>query len=232
MAEPEPPGEEDGAEPSGFAEERFLEALSGWAAGQRVAGAASGRARLRALTEAAAGSATLAGILVDLAERQAEVAVVCAGPAPGDPPARGAAGSGRLTGRLVGVGRDFVVVEQRDRPPVVVRTGALCSVWPLPGTGGGGDGAGGWFAGPGRGDVGSGISLPGGDRTAPLALSLDSVLAELAAERAPVAVGTPAGRIEGELVAVGRDVVTLRAPGPARRLVHVPAGSLQWCELR
>ena len=230
MAEPEPPGEEDGAEQSGFAEERFLEALSGWAAGQRVAGAASGRARLRALTDAAAGSATLAGILVDLAEQRAEVAVVCAGPAPGDPPGRGAAGSGRLTGRLVGVGRDFVVMEPRDRPPVVVRTGALCSVWPLPGGDGAGDGD--RPAGPPRGGTGSGISLPGGARPAPLALSLEAVLAELAEERAPVAVGTLAGRVEGDLVAVGRDVVTLRAPGPARRLVHVPAGSLQWCELR
>lgn len=213
MAEPVSPGEGSGgpAESGGLAEERFLSALAGWAAGQRVAGAAAGRSRFRALTDAAAGSATLVGILVDLAERRAEVAVTCSGAAPASSPGP-ATGETRATGTVIGVGRDFIVMEQNNGRPVIIRTASLTSVWPtapLPGP-----------------------AAPGGDRPAPLALSLEAVLSELAAEIAPVAVGTGSSRLDGELLAVGEDVMTLRCGGSARRVVHLPMAGVHWCELR
>lgn len=186
---------------------RFVQALAGWAAGQRVAGAAAGRSRLRALSEAAAGSATLVGILVDLAERRAEAAVTCAGPCPGPAP-----GAPSMTGKLIGVGRDFVVMEQHNRRTVIIRTGSLVSVRPLEGR-------------PER-------DAPGGDRPAPLALSLEAVLGELATELAPVALGTGSGRLDGDLLAVGQDVVTLRSGIPPRSVIHIPTAGLNWCELR
>lgn len=214
MAEPEPPGDGSGGEPSdpdagpaGFAEMRFMQALAGWAAGQRVAGAAAGRSRLRALSEAAAGSATLVGLLVDLAERGAEVAITCTAPAPNQ-----GAGATTVTGTVVGVGRDFVVMEQHSRRPVIIRTSSLASVQPLGG--------------------GAEPDAPGGDRPAPLALSLEAVLAELAAELAPIALGTGSGRLDGDLLAVGQDVLTLRSGVSPRRVIHIPTASLQWCELR
>lgn len=200
------PGRTGGGRPEGLgdpaAETRFLAALAGWAADQRVAGAAAGRARLRALTDAAAGSATLTGVLVDLAEWREEVILTAAGPA----------GSEKLAGRLTGVGRDFAFLEPDRGTPVVVRVSAVTSVWP---------------ASARAGEPGG----PGGDRPAPFDLSLEAVLAAMAEQRAAVAVTTATDRIEGDLLSVGQDVMTLRAAGPRRLLVHVPTQALRWCRL-
>ncbi|HET9078120.1 MAG TPA: hypothetical protein VFN68_14380 [Acidimicrobiales bacterium] len=196
-------GDGGGRHPAGgFAEAEFLAALTGWAAGQRVAGAAAARARLRALSESAAGSATFTGVLVDLAERAADVTVsVRSGP------------EARLSGRLVGVGRDFCVLEQPDGRPVLIRLDAVATVAPN--------------APSAPGHIG-----PAGDRAAPLTLSLVAALAELAAERAPVRLATGSERLDGELASVGDDVVTVRVGRSPGRLVHVAVGALRWCELR
>lgn len=119
----------------------------------------------------------------------------------------------RLTGRLAGVGRDFVVLDDRPGRPVIVRLDAVTSVWP----------AGGGTSYPGR---------PGGDRPAPLNLSIEAVLADLSGQGATVAVVTASETVEGDLLAVGADVLTLRLGGGVRRTVHLPTGALRWCELR
>ncbi len=203
-----------------------------------MAGAASARSRQRFLSQAAAGSATLTGVLVDLAERAAEVVLSMGAGLDGGPypPAQaGPVAGGRLGGRLVGVGRDFCVLEQGNGRPAVVRTSALTAVWPLEGPAGPGGsapaGAGGSMP---AGGQSAGAGLPAGARTSPLSLSFTAVLDDLASERALVAAYTPAGRIDGELWAVGEDLVTLRvrAGGGPRRLVHVAATAILWCELR
>lgn len=216
MAEPEPPAPGPGETAPGLAEARFLAELGAWAAGQRVAGAAGGRARLRSLTEAAAGSATLVGVLVDLAERESEVTVALASPAPSAHPAGSGSPSGatlaalRLTGRLIGVGRDFCVLERTDRAMTLVRLAAVTAVW----------------------SSGTATPRPSGDRPAPLSLSIEAVLAELAASGASVVVGTLTGPVEGDLVSVGEDVLTLRHRSSVRPVVHVPTAAVQWCEMR
>ncbi len=63
-------------------------------------------------------------------------------------------------------------------------------------------------------------------------MSLASVLEALMSERSPVALGTPAGPLAGEIRAVGEDVLTVRTETPPRRLVHLPMVSLVYCELR
>lgn len=185
-----------------FVETDFLQALGGWAAGQRVAGAARARSRQRSLSASAAASATLIGILVDLAEDGSE-AVVDLG--------RTGPASSRLSGRVVGVGRDFFVLEGPTGRPVVVRTATVTAVT-----------SGASRPGPG----------PGGDRKAPLSLSFSGVADGLAAEELPVAVATASGLVEGDLVAVGVDVLTVRPRGRGRRRIHVPLDAVAWLEPR
>jgi hypothetical protein len=93
----------------------LVAAFARWAAGERVAEAASGRARQRSLSEQAASGASLAGVLVDLAETAAAVTL--------------AVGGSRINGRLVGVGSDFCVLDQAGGRPVLVATAAVAAVW-------------------------------------------------------------------------------------------------------
>jgi hypothetical protein len=143
-------------------------------------------------------SATWVGLLVDLAERNAAVSVT--------------AGGTRLTGCVIGVGRDFFVLEPAAGRPVLVSTGAATSVSALPEE--------------------PANSPAAGDRRPALDLSLLSAFDALAEERAPVAVCAGDTTFEGELVSVGEDVITLRSMSAQRRLVHLPSAAVAWCELR
>ena len=178
--------------------EELLSAFSRWAADERVALAAAERSRIRSLRVQSAKSATWVGLLVDLAERSAVVSVT--------------AGGTRLTGCLVGVGRDFFVLEPAAGRPVLVATQSATSVSAAPEE--------------------PASSRAGGDRRPALDLSLLSAFDALAEERSPVAVCAGGTTFEGELLSVGEDVITLRTMTAQRRTVHLPAASVAWCELR
>jgi hypothetical protein len=96
--------------------DELVAALDRWAAAQRVASAAAGRARERSLREQAATLATWTGILVDLAEKRAPVTVVLA--------------NQRRRGRLVGVGSDFFVLDASPARTALGRSDAVTSLWP------------------------------------------------------------------------------------------------------
>jgi hypothetical protein len=174
----------------------FVAALDRWAAAQRAAAGAASRARERSLREQAATQARWTGILVDLAEQGAQVTAVVA--------------NRHRRGRIVGVGRDFFVLEAHPGRTGLARSDAVASLWPE-----------------------HGAALPGGTRGAAIDLSLVMALALVAEERSPVCLVTPAGlETSGDLVAVGEDVLTVRTEPPGRRLAYVPLGAVAWCELR
>ena len=138
------------------------------------------------------------GVLVDLAEQDASVAVVVAGQ--------------RRSGHLVGVGRDFCVLQTDHGRAVLISVPEIAQLWP---------------------EVGWGDGPPTGDRTPSIDLTLTTGLALLAEERSPVVLVSGDGlETAGDLVAVGEDVLTLRTAPPARRLVHVPTSRVAVCELR
>ena len=177
--------------------EELVAAFARWAAQERARSAATDRARQRSLGEQALSTATWTGILVDLAERGAGVTL--------------SVGGHRCTGWIVGVGRDFCVVEQAGR-----RRPALIPLAPIS-----------YVSAdqPGR-------AIPTGDRPAGMELSMAAALAALAEERVPVALRAGAEQVEGKVIGVGEDVVTLRADAPAGRLVHVPLAAVTFCEVR
>ena len=87
--------------------DEFWAELTRWAASERASAAAADRARGRALADQSAATATLAGVLVDLAEQGAPVAI-------------GLKGDRVLRGRVVGVGRDALFMDlDSDRKSVV-----------------------------------------------------------------------------------------------------------------
>lgn len=179
----------------------FVAELSAWAAANRANEAARSRSTVRALVEQAAADSTWSGLAVDLAE--AGVAVVAA-----------VAGH-RWSGRLVGAGRDFVVLARAAAGPVLIADDALISLTrtePGPRSAGG--------------------SRPAGRRRPALDLGLDGALEALVAEGSPVVVWAGGERYEGRLVSLGRDLLTL-APRPgAGDGVHVRLGALDAVELR
>jgi hypothetical protein len=115
-------------------------------------------------------------------------------------------GTRSLSGRLVAAGDDLCVVAERGRATIV----ALAHVRAVR-------------------VVGHGGPVPAGARSAALSVRLADALAALAAERAPVHLGVAGGeRISGDLLAVGIDVLTVRAPlGQAR--VHVALAAVETC---
>jgi hypothetical protein len=138
------------------------------------------------------------GVLVDLAEQAAPVTVVVAGQ--------------RRSGSLIGVGRDFCVLQAERGRVALISVYEIAQLWP---------------------DRGSGKGPLVGDRSPSIDLPLLSALAFLAEDRSPV--GLVSGRgveIAGDLVAVGDDVLTLRTARPAQQLVYLPATSVAVCELR
>jgi hypothetical protein len=180
--------------------DELVAAFARWAAEQRTVSAAGSRSRERSLREQAAASATWAGTLVDLAERGAPVTAVI--------------GQDRRSGRIVGVGQDFFVLDTRSGRHVLVVLGAVDALWPdqtaspLP-------------------------AGPAGDRGGAIDLTMMMALALLAEERAPICLTTTSGiDTAGDLLAAGEDVLTVRTEAPNRRLAHVPFSAVAICELR
>jgi hypothetical protein len=175
----------------------LVAALDRWAASQRTASAAASRARERSLREQAATLATWTGVLVDLAELGAPVTAVVA--------------NQHRRGRIVGVGRDFFVLDAHPGRTALVRSDAVASLWP----------------------EAAAAPLPAGSRGGPIDLSLMTALALLAEERSPVCLATAAGlETAGDLLAAGDDVLTVRTDSSQRRLAYVPLHAVAWCELR
>lgn len=104
--------DDDPAGGGGWAGDELAAALARWAADAAVAEAAGTRTRERWLRQQAGETATLTGVLVDLAERATPAVVTLR--------------SGVHRGRVVGVGRDFCVLA--SRASVVVALDAVVSV--------------------------------------------------------------------------------------------------------
>jgi hypothetical protein len=178
--------------------DELVAAFARWAASQRTVSAAASRARERSLREQAAASATWTGTLVDLAEQRALVTV--------------AVMNQRRRGRLVGVGRDFFVLDAEGSGRAhLISLNAVSALWP---------------DGPNAG-------FSAGTRRGALDLTLIMALGLLAEQRAPISVLTGAGiETAGELLTVGEDMLTLRTEAPPRRLAFVPLSAVARCELR
>jgi len=122
-----------------------------------------------------------------------------------------ASGRQKCTGRVVCVGRDFCVLQQATGRPALLPLSAMSALWP----------------------EGSAGGAPAGDREPNLALSLVGALAALAEDRVPIALTLADGvHLEGLVVTVGEDVITLRVEGTARRFAHVRLASVTCCEVR
>ena len=182
-------------------------ALGRWASGRAAADAATARARERWLGQEASESATLTGVLVDLAERGETVTV--------------ATRSGQWTGRVTGVGRDFCVVAAAAA--TIVALPAVVSVSAGRVRPGGGAGPGRTGGAPGGADV-------AGDRAGPLDLDLESVMALLASERSPVRLVLAGGSaVVGTLWGSGDGIVACRPDGPGRPSVTVVTAAVEAC---
>jgi hypothetical protein len=174
----------------------LVSAFTRWVAAERVQDAADRRSQERRMAEAASVGATLAGVLVDLAESAQPVVLVV--------------GARRLTCTVVGVAADFCVIQSERAPAALVALRALGAIWPDSKL----------------------RRAAAGDRSAPLRLSFAAALAAIAEERLPVALWCGPDRVEGDLLAVGDDVATLRTFPPSRRLAHLPLAAITMCELR
>ena len=160
---------------------------------QRLADAAGARARERWLRQQDSEEATLAGVLVALGEREAEVMLRTVG--------------GRVhRGVIGGVGQDFCRLRTRSGEDVLVALRAVVTVRPVAARG---DHA--VRAGPGAGGA------PVDD------LSLGEALGRIAPERPEVAVGCVDGGppLVGRVRSVGRDVLTLQPDGEPPTPCHV-----------
>ena len=114
--------------------------------------------------------------------------------------------------------RDFCVVQQAGGRPVLIALEAISVVWPAP---------------PALSGAASGAGSPVGDRRPHLALSMAGALSALADERTRVSLTVEDGdQVDGELVAVGEDVITLRTEASSRRSVYVRLASVRSCEIR
>ena len=167
----------------------FLRSLDHLVADAVAEEAARERSQERMLRTIASSEATFAGVALDLAEQGVVVVVRAA--------------SGRShRGRVLAVGRDFVVLRDGAKPPVFLASWAVSSVRPQPGFSEGGDSSGG--------------------RAAPLDVSLAALLAGLAGERPRVQVAAAGDEpVAGELRSVGLDVLTIRLDGDRRLVAHV-----------
>lgn len=175
-------------------DDRFLASLHRLVADAVAETAARERSQARVLRQVAEESATFAGVALDLAER-GEVIV-----------ARMATGRAHR-GRLLAVGRDFVVVRDTPGPPVLLAMAGIAALRPQP------------------------LGRPtdtAGARRPPLDVGLAVLLAGLAADRPRIqvmAVGD-SQPLSGELRAVGLDVATLRLDGEGKNLAHLRIANL------
>lgn len=171
----------------------FLDSLERLVADAIADRSAKERSQARVLRQVAEESATFAGVAVDLAER-------------GDPVVARMATGRSHRGRILGVGRDFVVLRGGSGPPVFLATAAIASLRPQ-------------LHGP---------TDTAGARPAPLDVGLAVLLAGLAADRPRVQVMAVGDHqpLSGELRSVGLDVATIRLEGEARNLAHVRIANL------
>ncbi len=174
-------------------EDPFLASLDHLVADAVAEEAARERSQERTLHEIAESEATLAGLLLDRSERRSPVVVRTTG--------------GRAhRGQVLAVGRDFVVLRDRPRPPVMVALDAVAAVRPEP--------------------EDRSAAATGG-RAAPLNVSLAALLARLSGDRPRVLVAAAGDEpVAGQLRSVGLDVLTLRLDGDHRLSVHVALAAL------
>ncbi|HET6873324.1 MAG TPA: hypothetical protein VFH70_01000 [Acidimicrobiales bacterium] len=175
----------------------ILGELMAWAAAARAAEGASERSRTRSLLEQAVADATWSGLMVDLAEDEAPVIVKTA--------------AARWTGRLVGTGQDFVVLERPSAGPVLLRLESVISI--------------------GRSGDSVRVNAAAGNRPPPLSLDLAGALEGLVAEGSPVTVWAAGEAIRGRLTGAGRDLVSVRPEG-SRSDLYLRLGALDAVELR
>jgi hypothetical protein len=182
--------------------DRLLASLGRWAGDQRAAEAAAARARERWLRQQAGEAATVEGVLVDLAERQAAVVVQT---------------DGRThVGRLRGTGRDVLVLDGESGAITLVALDAIRTIGLAPAP---------------SAEEPADRASPG-DRSPTGRLSMAGLLAALAADRAPVHLELRGGkRVTGTLRNVGADVLSMRLEGKPPRTVHVPIEAIIWCSL-
>lgn len=177
-----------------MADDEFLRALDALVSDAMAESAARERSQERVLRDVAAAEATFLGIALDLAEQGTSVIARAA--------------SGRThRGRVLAVGRDFLVLRDGVKPPVFLAVAAVSSLRPQPG----------WS---------EGVEAAGA-RTAPLEVSFAALLAGLAGERPRVQV-VAAGEepVAGELRSAGLDVLTIRLDGDRRLVTHVRVGAV------
>ena len=176
-------------------DDEFLRSLDSLVADAVAESAARERSQERVLRDVAAAEATFLGVALDLAEGGVGVVVRCS--------------SGRAhRGRVLAVGRDFLVLRDGVKPPVFLAAWAVSSLRPQPG----------WSA--------DSVEAAGA-RTAPLAVSLAALLGGLAGNRPRVQV-VAAGEepVAGELRSAGADVLTVRLDGDRRLVTHVRLGAV------
>jgi len=189
---------EDSYAPDPSAVDDLLRRLGAWQASERVSQAATERTRSREMLERAASTGTWTGLLVDLAERSTVVLADT--------------GGYRVSGRLVGVAKDFVTFEGTSGRPLLLRIDALVSISPIS-----------------ESDARR-RARPAGARIAPLAMTMASVLDLLRDESAPVTIRTESSSVHGVIVAVGEDLVSLRPEGRVRS-THVRSSAIVCCEI-
>lgn len=158
----------------------MLAAFARWAAEERVGVAAQARRKERWLRQQAAETATLAGLLVDLAERRAQVTLTV--------------GTRRVSGRLAGVGRDACAASEASGGAAIVALDHLVAVH-VASPGGRGAGS----------EPPSGRRPPQGPWG--LVDALAALAAERSRVRLALASGE---LLTGDLLGAGEDVVTLR----------------------
>jgi hypothetical protein len=185
-----------------------LDGLERWAADARAGEAAGARVRERWLRAQAEEGASLAGLLLALAERREVVLLITT-----------AALAHR--GAVTGVGEDFVALEVPAGTTTLVALAAVASVRAVEGAR--------RFSTPATGhgraddDAGGGGGRGGGGPS--LGVHLGDVLAQAAGQRPRISVQAGTTSVVGDLRAVGADVLTLRADGAAG-LVYVSLASL------
>lgn len=179
-----------------------LDDLERWAAEARAREAAEARVRERWLRTQAEEGGRLASVLAGLAEQEADVVVTTAG--------------GRaVSGRVSGVGGDFVAVVSPPGRTTLVALGAVAWVRPAPEAGGGRRNL---RASPAMGpDDGA----PPEDCEAPPRATLADVLAQAVADRPRVAVFAANASLTGELRAAGLDLLVIEPSGAPAALAYV-----------
>ena len=171
----------------------FLASLDHVVADAVAEEAARERSQTRWLRRIAEEEATFVGVALDLAERGAPVV------------ARTSSGRAHR-GRVLAVGRDFVVLRDGGGPPVFLAVQGLSSLRPQPG---------------------SPAADTAGGRAAPLDVGFAALLVGLAADRPRVQVSALGDEpVAGELRSVGVDVLTLRLDGDTGLRAHVRIGAV------